>query len=301
MARLTAAQVEAFTSLLNSLSDAARRRAAVLLAAIEYSDVADLREKVIAALEPLLASATDRAAAIAASFYDSIREQAIGSAFGAEACSMREPAATEGAIRAIVKGAEGGGALAAIVPKLLLRVDYEVKRAAGECVAENAHRDGACTGYARVPTGAETCGFCLMLASRGFVYRTAQTAGADGHYHAHCDCRIVPGFDGMEVEGYDPDALYYQWKESTHADYMRRRAESGGRVRKHESAYRFSGDDGMPSFESFADVKGYLYAAENEEDLEHRFSVLGGIFGFGSPQMRSQAVRNAVRHMQKRL
>lgn len=212
MARLTAAQVEACTSLLNSLSDAARRRAAALLEVIEYSDVADLREKVIAALEPLLASATDRAAAIAASFYDSIREQAIGSAFGAEACSMREPAATEGAIRAIVKGAEGGGALAAIVPKLLLRVDYEVKRAAGECMAENARRDGACTGYARVPTGAETCDFCIMLASRGFVYRSAQTAGVDGHYHAGCDCRVVPGFDGMEVEGYDPDLYYDMWK-----------------------------------------------------------------------------------------
>ncbi len=83
----------------------------------------------------------------------------------------------------------------------------QVKRAANRTMRQNCERDGV--KYARVPTGAETCGFCIMLASRGFVYSTAQAAGELDHYHRSCDCKIVAGFDGeTEIEGYDPDELY---------------------------------------------------------------------------------------------
>lgn len=66
--------------------------------------------------------------------------------------------------------------------------------------------------FARVPAGGETCPFCLMLASRGFVYHSAQNAGDDGHYHAHCRCRIVPSWGSVGVEGYNPAELYDRWK-----------------------------------------------------------------------------------------
>lgn len=68
--------------------------------------------------------------------------------------------------------------------------------------------------YARVPAGGETCTFCMMLASRGAVYHTEDTAGGDGHYHANCKCRIVPSWDGSGIEGYDPDEWYRKWKEA---------------------------------------------------------------------------------------
>ena len=66
--------------------------------------------------------------------------------------------------------------------------------------------------FARVPAGGETCPFCLMLASRGAVYYTEETAGANSHYHAHCRCQIVPSWDGAAIEGYDPDLYYDMWK-----------------------------------------------------------------------------------------
>ena len=46
--------------------------------------------------------------------------------------------------------------------------------------------------FARVPTGTETCTFCLMLASRGAVYHTRKTAGEWSHFHRGCDCKVVP-------------------------------------------------------------------------------------------------------------
>ena len=62
----------------------------------------------------------------------------------------------------------------------------QVKRMANRTMTRNAMRDGV--RYARVPTGSETCGWCLMLASRGFVYASEATAGGDrpDHYHAGC-------------------------------------------------------------------------------------------------------------------
>ena len=61
--------------------------------------------------------------------------------------------------------------------------------------------------FARVPQG-PSCGFCIMLASRGFVYATRQSAGEFTRFHDNCDCRIVAGINGVEVEGYDPNGLY---------------------------------------------------------------------------------------------
>ena len=50
--------------------------------------------------------------------------------------------------------------------------------------------------FARVPTGTETCTFCLMLASRGAVYHTRKTAGERGRFHRGCDCKVVPSVEG---------------------------------------------------------------------------------------------------------
>lgn len=76
--------------------------------------------------------------------------------------------------------------------------------------------------FARVPTGLETCTFCLMLASRGAVYHTRESAGEFSHYHRRCDCKVVPGFadDPMAelVEGHSPREAQRQWQELKRID-----------------------------------------------------------------------------------
>lgn len=204
--------IDSYTRKLNGLSVSARRIVARSLANIEFDSVADLREKLIEILDPIYGVSTDMAAAYAADFYDEIRELSVGERLGATADSGRKPEATEGFIRAFVDGVASKG----IVDSLALftdRADYEIKRAAGECVYLNGILDPLSVRYARVPSGFETCPFCIMLASRGFVYRNEKSAGADGHYHPNCDCRIVPNFAQEDIEGYDPDALYRQFRD----------------------------------------------------------------------------------------
>lgn len=103
---------------------------------------------------------------------------------------------------------------------------YYAERGANSTMAQTARkqasskkrkgqRSGAEThgvAFARVPMGPTTCDFCLMLASRGFVYLSKESAGEFDRYHRHCDCRIIPGAPGTDVEGYDPDAYYDMWK-----------------------------------------------------------------------------------------
>lgn len=88
--------------------------------------------------------------------------------------------------------------------------DVHALQPARDTIADAAERDPAKTRWARVPTGAETCAFCLMLASRGARYRSRSTAA--GKYHADCDCTPAPVWDAADMTalregGYDPDAL----------------------------------------------------------------------------------------------
>ena len=59
--------------------------------------------------------------------------------------------------------------------------------------------------FARVPQGRDTCQFCMMLASRGFVYASGGTAGQMKHFHDSCDCKVVPDWSkSPSLKGYDP-------------------------------------------------------------------------------------------------
>ncbi len=305
MATLPREAIDAYTARLRSLSDAARRMVAEALYRVEYEDVADLRDKAIEAMEAVCGASSEMAAALAAEFYDEVRELALGEALGADADPARDPGRTEGAVRAIVQDVVDGKPWEGFVAKLADRASYEVMRAAGECVRANAARDPSSERWARVPSGSETCRFCLMLASRGFAYSSAEAAGSDGHYHPNCDCRIVPGFDGMEVEGYDPDELYRQWLDSDHPEAMRRYAERKRERRERgelpsESRFAYDGGVDGPVFRSFKDVQGYLGGADDERELERRHGVLASIYGPDSEQMTSGAVENAMRHMRWR-
>jgi uncharacterized membrane protein YgcG len=98
--------------------------------------------------------------------------------------------------------------LASTQSYLLGALDQSVKRGYRQTIHKNAER------WARVPVGSYTCPFCVMLASRGFVYATEKSAGSSGQYHAYCDCALVPsGKKGAaNIDGYDPDKLYDLYK-----------------------------------------------------------------------------------------
>lgn len=92
--------------------------------------------------------------------------------------------------------------------------------------------------YARVPSGADTCTWCLMLASRGAVYHSADTARGSAHgvvrsgkFHADCNCRVEPVRSGSDLErlsseGYDPASLHSRWQDALAAEEAARKARA---------------------------------------------------------------------------
>lgn len=87
--------------------------------------------------------------------------------------------------------------------------DRIVKSRGRIAIEQSLAADPARPRFARVPQGAMTCQFCAMLASRGAVYESEQSAGAGGHeYHDHCDCEAVPVFGTDLPDGFDPDHYY---------------------------------------------------------------------------------------------
>ena len=114
-----------------------------------------------------------------------------------------------------------------------------VKRAGTDTTLSNAYRDrpkgkgskrkhsGAQVAW--VPSG-DTCPFCMMLASKGWVNQTQWGANSHSeHIHANCDCTYAVRFDNdSNIEGYDPDyykKMYDEAEGSTREEklnYMRR-------------------------------------------------------------------------------
>lgn len=87
-------------------------------------------------------------------------------------------------------------------------VENSTKQSLNNTILANVKRDKeAGVRFARVPVGAETCTFCMMLAGRGAVYYSRHSAGEQNHFHRRCDCKIVPGFGDENlsqiVEGCD--------------------------------------------------------------------------------------------------
>ena len=205
--------IENYSNTLNVVSEQARRKLADALSQIDYTqDVATIRNAVIAVMQPACGASAQVAAQLAADFYDGLRVRfGVVDDFEAEPQSLRIPDATDGAVRAFAQDLVEEKPLGDFIGKCVDRIDYETRRAANECVAYNAKKDPKKPRWARVPAGAETCMWCIMLASRGFAYLSEESAS---HSHAHCDCRIVPSWDKKNpaVQGYDPALYYDMWK-----------------------------------------------------------------------------------------
>lgn len=91
-------------------------------------------------------------------------------------------------------------------------------------VLYNSDKDPAHVRFARIPKE-PCCAFCAMLASRGFVYLTVETAGEFTKFHDDCHCVVTPGWSDEKVlhnirgvdflsdttDFYDPDRFYEEY------------------------------------------------------------------------------------------
>ena len=187
-------------------------------------DTAAFRSYAIEVLSQSYYKYGDAAAALAVMRYDKTMKALGVDVDGAEIANEWLQESVASSVNYYVKQARTHGA-ETVIKGLGSKAKDQPRKAANRTTIANAKRD-AKKGvyYARIPSGTETCGFCLMLASRGFVYGSKEKAGFTGmkynSFHNGCDCTIVAGARNSTVEGYDPDWYY--------AAYLDARRTCGG-------------------------------------------------------------------------
>lgn len=197
----------------NNIVAAAQRDLEAIMARVDQGDPAATLAALKAAVPALVERYGDAAAAAAADWYDDIRptglprySSTVGDNYPVEAVEQRVASAG-------VHVANGNPGR--FLQVMSTSLDKFVKQSSRNTIVKNGQRDPWKPRFARVPSGSTTCGFCLMLASRGAVYLTQESAGQMTQFHGECDCQIVPiGPNDPLPDGYDPDALYQQYLEA---------------------------------------------------------------------------------------
>lgn len=190
----------------------------------EGATVAEKREAAKLIMEGFVQGYDDVAAEFAAQWYDCRAEQGGARLDQAVTMTTYRPDSVDAVARYQArKLAKGGDAAFAKACGEFARND--AFKSLNETISANVGRDkDKGVRFARVPTGFETCTFCLMLASRGAVYHTRKTAGEFKHFHRRCDCKIVPSFeddaDAELVEGVRPKELRERYRAIKQIDSM---------------------------------------------------------------------------------
>lgn len=179
------------------------------------ASVAEKREAAKLIIEGYVQGYDDVASEFAAEWYDHRAKSEGISLDRAITMAVYSPEKSDAVARYQAKKLAKGGD-AAFAKACGEYAKNDALRSLNETIIANVGRDrdkGA--RFARVPSGAETCTFCLMLASRGAVYHSRKTAGEFKHFHRNCDCKVVPGFednpDAELVEGIKPGEMRDQW------------------------------------------------------------------------------------------
>lgn len=200
--------VEAYRRSLAALSERAQADLRRFWATLDPMDRATTRAVLVEFLTEIVQGYGDVSAVLASDFFELARAEVATDGFVPD---LADPPPTA-QIAASTRWALGGlfkpddqvdtvdvlGSLAKVTDRL-------TKLPARETFAAALNADPLKPRYARVPSGSVTCRFCAMLASRGAVYLSEDSAGGSRRFHDHCDCVPVAVWEGQDLpDGFDP-------------------------------------------------------------------------------------------------
>lgn len=186
----TAQEVADFRLANQSLVGLARADLSQFLGSLNLAgSPAAVRDALLEFFPELVAVYGDMAALLGADFYDALRNVPPSAAsFRAVLAEPVGAAQASGTVRWAV-GPLFEGAPELMAANLSGALQRLVLQPGRDSFAAAAAKDPVRTGWARVPSGAETCRWCVMLASRGAVYASQRAAAGEmRRFHDDCDC-----------------------------------------------------------------------------------------------------------------
>lgn len=158
------------------------RDLAQIVPLIDPDDIAGTWSGVERAIAAVVQQRRDQSSALSAAYFSRFRAIEAGGAFTARTVGPLDPAYLLGRLRFAGPG-QVGRLLATnptqLQPLLFTSLQGEVSRqvlnGGRETIDTNVEADRTCIGWVRVTDG-DPCAFCAMLASRGPVYKSRETA-----------------------------------------------------------------------------------------------------------------------------
>jgi len=194
----------------NGIADLVETDLTDFLGALNFESPAAVQAALFEYVPALVSEYGDVAASVAADWYDELRaSEGVRGSFRAPLAPSIPAAQVNDRLGYATRtsGPLWLGDSAMVTNFLSLMTNEYVLQPGRDTVMEAAHAEKVA--YARVPEPG-ACKFCLMLASRGFVY-SKSTAGQSKKFHGKCRCNAMPVWDETRARvefGYDPDALY---------------------------------------------------------------------------------------------
>jgi hypothetical protein len=198
----------------NGIADLVDGDLLAFLAALDFGKPGAVRDALFDFVPALVAEYGDVAATVAADWYDELRAaEGVGGSFRAPLASAVADEQVKARLGFATRadGPLWAGQADTLTAFLGMMSNEYALQPGRDTVMEAAHADKVA--YARVPEPG-ACKFCLMLASRGFVY-SKSTVGDAKKFHGKCRCNVLPSWDETRARveyGYDPTALYDQYR-----------------------------------------------------------------------------------------
>jgi hypothetical protein len=171
--------VEQYTSQLHNLTEVAQSKLVGALSRLNV-DSPNFRASVAGLFEYHARVSAEAAAEIAAAFYRGASAYLTGEVPDVTAVSGFESDAAYAAAYAIE---DSTASQADMTRQLSNALGYQINSAAGRASRNCGKQDKRRPKFARVPTGAETCAWCISTAGLGFHYISEETAS---HTHSNC-------------------------------------------------------------------------------------------------------------------
>lgn len=208
---ITSSQYQAYSQSLSQLSERAQERFEADMKKVAGKSIDIQVEAAKHSLKTINAYYGDMAATVSAEWFEALGEQQAGKVYDAVLAETWPDYKIEGSVDYARRHLEDGKP-EKFESYLKGTTDKAVKQAGRDTIVQSCKRyERQGVRYARVPQG-PTCPFCIMLASRGFIYHSEDTAGEFEKFHSHCDCEIVPSWEkSPRVEGYDPEKMYERY------------------------------------------------------------------------------------------
>lgn len=189
----------------NRAGDVAERRMRALWKRLPLDDLGTLEDALYQLYPRLVEESAEVASSAALEWYEKQREaEGVAKAYSpVMPTGLVDENEAAKIVGAAIRDLREGTGRARVLTRLTDGARKLISDAGRATTQHAAERDPKKPRYARVPTGAETCAWCMLWASRGFVYKSEETAQFK-RSHFKCGCQIVPSWDKRpRVRGYD--------------------------------------------------------------------------------------------------